>query len=541
MRKGLSVRIKRAQWKIAVTLDAVPEEFRDALKVELAATKTFLHKLDTLTAVRIHREYWLRRLARAETQIGHLNSGSRHRRGLFDFVGDVARSLFGTATEGELDNIRDAIQENRDSINDLIHLHNDQLTIFNATRTEIHKNRNAINEVINATKSLQRWFVQTTNKLRTDVNSLQVYNLINEKVTLVFEHLNYLMSFSSKQSQQRMALETGRLHEQLLPRTVLEEVAGLQDGSAVQLITPLDWYYTHIAIQPIYDTNYIAYIVILPLVDSSRYDGLNVQTYPVPLPNSTKMVQIVAEELIAVTVHSSEVLTPNQCAGDNPVVCNPPIKRNSGDSCTHQIAIEGDSVLHACSVAVRHYPGGYISMVKPNELVLATWGTHITQKCPGGDVTQRTVTGGTFRVQWDGHCTITNPDWSVAGLVTTSYQKNVDQWQPVHIDINITALLIPKLDHPDIKIPSSLASLSVVNLQKLKELAPLDNVNFTHHSSITQHVFITLSVLTLAVIVILIIIYVAKKKCQPQPALPKEESEPGFRLKIRHSNTYDSP
>jgi hypothetical protein len=76
---------------------------------------------------------------------------TRTRRGLFNFVGTLEKSLFGVATEEDVFELQKAVDSNRNSLSVISHQYNKMLIVVNATRFQVLENNKAINELINAT------------------------------------------------------------------------------------------------------------------------------------------------------------------------------------------------------------------------------------------------------------------------------------------------------------------------------------------------------------------------------------------------------
>ena len=85
----------------------------------------------------------------------------------------------------------------------------------------MHQNKLIINKIINTTSALPEWVLQVMTRLQAEVHSLVTYNLIQEKMDLIWDHIAMLQAMAYDKRIQQHALEQGCLHECLLPQEVL--------------------------------------------------------------------------------------------------------------------------------------------------------------------------------------------------------------------------------------------------------------------------------------------------------------------------------
>ena len=69
-------------------------------------------------------------------------------------IGGFLKSLFGTASNKDLQKIKQAVQDLARRQNDQGHLLSDALSLINITRVDVEANRHAINDLVNATDYL---------------------------------------------------------------------------------------------------------------------------------------------------------------------------------------------------------------------------------------------------------------------------------------------------------------------------------------------------------------------------------------------------
>ena len=151
-----------------------------------------------------------------------------------------------------------------------------------------------------------------------------------------------------------------------------------------------------------------------------------IKSYPIPIWNTSTLVSLMVDDLIAVVEYSNELIKPKQCLGENPIVCYPPpVQHRPHDSCTHQITLTGahNHILQTCAISLHNSSHGLLFSEQLNHVILVTWGELLIECCHG-QVNQQILNAGTFKITWDGQCTITRDAWSMNGIwIQTSSQS----------------------------------------------------------------------------------------------------------------------
>jgi hypothetical protein len=485
MKKGLNVRSAAMQWEIVVVMDDIQGKIAKDVIQEIDVLREFLDGLSSNKAFYLRRDHWYRELDRAENRIKILKP--RYKRGLLDLVGRLAKDLFGTATEGEIFELRAKVNENRQSLQHVIHFQNQLMSIVNVTHDDMNLFRKTLNQLINTTDAIKNWMTRNMGRLTTTTQGIIAYNIIGEKMNLIWRHVDTLVDTINGQGIQKNALEQGRLHESILPRNVLREVADLQSHPEIGLISPIEWYYSYVTLTPLWDEETLAYRVAVPLVDKTPYIGYEVETFPIPVENSSTTIRLLASGAIAVDSHTGGVFAIKDCLGTNPRVCNPsPLRQNANNvDCLHALALGGD-VISACPAEVETRPTELLFPGLPNHVILVTWKDHIVQRCPNVADSGQTIARGTYQIEWPGQCVLSTDDWTIPGLLIKETKKIIaaDQWQVIDLeDFDLHEIATSKLDNQNINIemPGQLPPPHTITLtEELPVMpSPINWVNFS--------------------------------------------------------------
>ena len=199
VKRNIPVRITLAEWKVVLTMDDPSLNMVTVLTQEIHAFRRMIQTIPARYAQIAHKQHWIREVDRVERWIKTL-SPRRHRRALLNIIGDISHDLFGTATEKEVQALGEKIQENRDSIKQIIHYEHEMLSFVNVSQKEMLKNRHAINDIISTTKTFEKHIRVLVSESEKDIHALIAYNVISEKMTLIWRHVHTLQRIRNEES-----------------------------------------------------------------------------------------------------------------------------------------------------------------------------------------------------------------------------------------------------------------------------------------------------------------------------------------------------
>ena len=88
-------------------------------------------------------------------------------------------------------------------------------------------------------------------------------------------------------------------------------------------ITPLQWYYNHVLIYPVWGDDVLIFRVKLPLINARRYNRYQLSTWPVPYnsnPGYTIHILLDHKDIVIDSI-SGDPFSPIYCGGWIPIVC----------------------------------------------------------------------------------------------------------------------------------------------------------------------------------------------------------------------------
>ena len=374
---------------------------------------------------------------------------SRTKRGLFDFVGTISKSLFGVATDHDVVQLKEVVNSNRNALSVITHQHNKMLTVVNATRFQMLENRETINNLIDTTSALKKWVARVN--LRQ-----QLYHVLIFRINMIENLIRQLERSQDKMLRMRKDLEHGVLSEELLP---LDELGKLTTSSLIpkdsSFVTPLFWYYTHLHVKMLRMEDELVYSVGLPLVSNERSVAKQFESYPTPNVISNVTLQILVHNSNLFKSHTGQAIQlPDNCIGSHPLVCPPmPVLRD--DTTDHSCAsallkLTHRKVSQECPVKVTSDVRDKMFYHDVNSFVLVTWGTDVVEGCLHSKA--MSLTPGTYLISWSGECPLCTKQHCIPGIVQTGSTLRLENtWQAIQIPkmqnlsvLNITANLLRK-------------------------------------------------------------------------------------------------
>lgn len=517
MKKDVEIKTKALQWNVLVVLEDSTTDIRVHIEEQLRKFDTTLATIPLSMKRKVNVPSWERQLARVKNSLNQSASNSstvmkgaakRNKRGLLDFVGMVSKTLFGVATDAEVQSLQQKVEQNRHNAQHIVQLQEEMLTIVNATHEEVVRNRAALNSMINNTAHMWET-LEHTFRIR-DTTSMLLQRL-REAMDMVWYDVIFLRHLIEQRNSKIAALEMRRLTQQILPPKLLRSIA--EDTTQVQahLVAPLEWYYTYIPVMPLWKdaaSNTLAYNVFIPLADNTDYLGYEIHTFPVPLQNSTATARLVASGDMAINTKTGAAFKLQTCLGQKPRLCNPlPSRRRmEKKDCLYAI-VTGADIKSVCPAEVRQDTPELLMLKTPNVVIWITWGDTLVLRCPGEKQQAQTVEKGTYKVSWEGRCVLSTQEWSLPGLITREVTKQVAEatWQPLDIPrFNLAEETLQRLgtDAGKVQWPHTLQTLTNIHFKN----TPLQITDIVEESSTDSDYLKWLMMATLGVMAILVCI-----------------------------------
>ena len=376
----------------------------------------------------------------------HHHPKIRSKRGLFNFIGQAGRFLFGTATSADVAKTRELIRKVSNNQEVVHHLVQDLASVVNQSRVYINENRRKINSLVEFTKNLLKALKRLAGGLQEQVNqNTHKHNAerLVEDAELVARVFTELVE---EYHRQRSALESGTLTEDLLSVNVLKDIMAHARTSQRLIIQNLEWYYQYVSVRPMWGNDkMIVFQMELPLVGSNRYVHYTLVPYPVPQSDDTVVTFKVAPNIAAVMNNgTTEVMIPRLCRGVRPLVCGQsPLRSGVALQCERGILNNNKSDRQACILSVKKSLRlDEIWFTSANQVVLSTWGDVITKECKGRPVLQGELVQGVYTLHLEEACVYRGATWRIRHAPTYTQHvrlknKPLPEIPPIEIPVFI--------------------------------------------------------------------------------------------------------
>ena len=454
-----------ARWRVLVTLSDPTDDIGHILTDKRSELRHFIASL-SLTHRRLLGSglisAWFSRLSHA-----------RVRRSILPFVGQVAHSLFGVATEDDLTELHEAIEATRMKQEEIIHFEHQMLTVVNQTKNMALSNRHTI---VGLEKNLNEWTFQLRFNLTHLMDSWQLKFGIESAL-----HGVDLLTLELQRQQDlyrlwKRSLEYGHLTEDLFPQSAFQMIA---EKSSFQLMHPLEWYYQNVVVYPMWKSHSseLAYMVELPLLAHGNWILYNIASFPVPLDEHT--VSVIAAQQVAVDTLQGLMLQLHAHCYGNPLLCPPgPVRHASGCE-SALLQASKHSPLASCHVKIsQSNQTNYLTSTGVNELVLSTWGETLFERCPGHAPKPFLLTKGVYFLQTRGNCSVVGEGWTLSGVYVRETSLHFTHSTSVSIPpLNLSSLpsspmfaslhftVMGEGDAAGLHLPSAVTSLSKFHWQ----------------------------------------------------------------------------
>ena len=307
----------------------------------------------------------------------------RRRRGVINGIGHAMNFLFGTATEDELRDVKDIlneIQKEQGAITQWI----DQFTVvINHTYTEIQTNRNHLNKLAAEIEGIATELNSGLAGLLRQIRIVRGRQAISEMITQISMLAEQYARDCELWQQRKTHLEAGRLTESLLPPTTLHSILSTSNPHPGRIIEPLQWYYEHTYIQPVWTDDLLIYRVKLPLISPEQWHFVKISTWPVPL-QQWQATLLLPREVLRDTQSGGLDISP-QCYGYRPRVCNRGLTTQAtAYHCLTRLLAANPSYAPDCALVMqRRMPIDSIYPHPQNGFILITNGTTLIRRCAG--------------------------------------------------------------------------------------------------------------------------------------------------------------
>ncbi len=416
----------------------------------------------------------------------------RHKRGLINAGGWLLSKLFGTATSGQVEKLKELVQQGYEQRVVLSHRTNELASSYNQMVKEVNQTRAYLaehGEAIGKLKDDVKKLVEAVNNNKLDALIAKKGMLLNDLVSTAERRHDIVREQYQTYLAQRRALEAGRLTEEVLLRADLESIIEKAQSMGYRGATP-EWYYEHSQIRPLWDHEEgMSYVVELPM-GKEEVTGYHLQTFPDYKEDTDQWTKLVVHEYLGYDERDGTVFVLKGCKGAYPVLCEKDMNYHSGLPCERSLILGTSEGLSRCRVRLETPKESTALSVGINSHILTTKDSALEARCMGEPTEVEKVSPGTHQVTFAASgCQLQGK----GGWVLESVDVHQEKLELLGLEVelgNLTLPDIPRLDLLEEPAKFQLHQVQGVELKMLKAYPPLHPLRTLTHEAMNSYILI---------------------------------------------------
>lgn len=261
------------------------------------------------------QEYYIMKRLMDDIDLLGSKIDKRNKRSLFPFIGTALSNLFGTLSESDLKNVKNALSRLRQSDTQIVHVVRESLSLLNVTHAGVKENRETINRLIQTSKHFHDEFNillgEVTNIVIPELEYVHLVTRVHDIFHIVHSSIKLtIRSLDNVQKQLTDALSGTLSLSVCSPTDLVESLQTIARKLPSDMRLPFDLetqemtaYYKFIHPLVIPDKNKFYILAALPIVHSnSELQLFETVSVPIPQPKLNLSAHYNLEsDLIAVT------------------------------------------------------------------------------------------------------------------------------------------------------------------------------------------------------------------------------------------------
>lgn len=394
---------------------------------------------------------------------------SRHKRGLFDFVGNIASTLFGLPSPQDIKLLKEA---NNLIAHEVVGLARVQRTLVGKVNI-LGKGQQ---ELVAATNELIKRQNQQTELFQVFVNKTWNHLRVMTLIDILADAIDTYSQLETKSMLARAACEARHPNEMLLPISIIKNILATGDTHHV---TDSMAYYGYLKVDKITVIDNEIYCVIkAPLFSADHLQRIHIHTFPICYNDSSHCAQIYQPPPFIFNTHSEEIFFPETCYGPQPLACLPTVKYDKRTlPCHHGLYLSDPDLLKQCPVTLHKTrpPPGPIQTATLNRFIVETPRTVYHYKCPPKTPEAEELPAGTYVITIDSHCAFAANAFILTGVPNTVINYSLPELKSLPLlGLDFSQPIYPALLN---NLPASMSQLSIPSTDDISLPDPSDLIN----------------------------------------------------------------
>ena len=251
--------------------------------------KLLLHRINYVRNHITHKS----RKSLSEHERTQIVSSKRSRRSWIPFIGKAMSTVFGTASEDEIDDVKKMIDFNRHGIKDIYHLNHKLVTVINQSNYAISDNRERINNISTAFRStIDRMsqleeITQLQNKMHYFMIAVGIIEYEHTRLKLHKANIDSILD----------NLHAGILNKDIISAKILDEIRSTCAKRKLGILMKDDYYYQYASVQKLEHMSSEWYRIDLDIVQETEFDMYTMTSLKTPFNDTTSVQLMVPYEI----------------------------------------------------------------------------------------------------------------------------------------------------------------------------------------------------------------------------------------------------
>ncbi len=360
-----------------------------------------------------------RRLDGLRQRIAH--QSKRQKRGLFNFVGNIASSLFGIPSSDDISLLAQANKRLASATEGVVRTQRAIVAKVDILGHNQERLAAAINNVIDHQQEQVVWMTKFAGIIQKHLRIMTLINMVSDAIS----------NFDTIQRQAalaRMSCESRKVNEIILPHSFLEQI--LSSGDNHQTVDLMN-YYGYLEVEKITFINGDNYCLIkAPLFSADNLRKIHIHTFPTCV--NTSCVRIFQPPPFVFNSHTEDIFFPETCFGPQPQACLPSVKYDKNTlPCYHGLYLNDPTQLKECPLTLyrQRPPPGPIQTATLNRFVVETKNTLYHYRCPSETPQVGRLQAGTYVITLDPPCVLDASTFILTGVPVHQFNYSLPDLQ----------------------------------------------------------------------------------------------------------------
>lgn len=338
-----------------------------------------------------------------KARLDRLQRNGRRKRGFINAIGSLSKTLFGTATQGDVEKVRNKVNEILADNQEVKTVVKENIVCINEIREQQLRIQGKTNELVEKVMELKNAFdgmIEEKNELGKKFYVEEVSSKIESGLSFLeanhAENLRYQALF---QYRRDLAI-IGHLTETLVSRNNLQNLL-----NEIKVDLPLNYLYENVDVTLIkLDRQKLGFYFSIPILDGESYTAWDISSVPFSVGGRP---HIIRPELshVGVGLASGRIIELEYCKYDNPIICPAPLEYDKL-TCIQGILSQNVEKIKECDVKEMSEHSLTVKRLSPGSLLLYSSGETIEERCKLKPVKTYTVDQDTYVVSAEASCVL---------------------------------------------------------------------------------------------------------------------------------------